>query len=59
MASEDQEKVPKPINYRRSVKSQLWPIFAYLCVKDGMTPNQLIDALVMRHYVERKNQNGS
>lgn len=55
MVEEGQDKRALPINYRRSVKSSIWPILAYLCLKEGKTFNQMIDSLIQREYKRRKN----
>lgn len=49
------EKKPLPINYRRAVKSTIWPIIAFVCVKERVTPNKLIDRLIIEEYWRIKN----
>ena len=49
------EKKALPVNYRRAVNSQVWPKVAFLCLKLGCQPNELIDLLVVEEYLRRKN----
>jgi hypothetical protein len=53
----ESEKRPIPVNYRRAVNSPVWPMLAFLCVKLGRQPNELLDHLILLAYAEMKGQN--
>ncbi len=58
MVEETTEKVPIPINYRRSVKSAMWPIIVFLCLKRKKRPNDLIDGILQAEYKKEITGNG-
>lgn len=58
MVTEDKEKVPLPVNYRRSVNSPMWSSIAFLCLKFKMKPNVLIDSLIQEAYKKEITRNG-
>lgn len=43
-----------PVNYRRAVNSPEWPMIAFLSVKLGKRPNEIIDQLILLAYKEIK-----
>ena len=57
MVENNKERLARPINYRRGVKTDIWELVAFLCLKRGLRPNRLIDNLIMSEWIKERGDN--